>query len=108
MDFSNELNTTCSFCGQPISLAPLDSFDGHHFCHLVCAKLYYDNINQIKVDMSNYKYLYNTRQLSKLAIEVYEKLNGTLFYMLPISKINENDSRVDARNNYVKVLLKMK
>lgn len=108
MDFSQELNNTCSFCGQTISLAPLDSYDGHHFCHIVCGKLYYDNIQQIKVDMTNYRYLYITKQLSKTAIDIYDKLNGTLFCMLPISKIDPSTSRTEARDNYIKVLLRMK
>lgn len=110
MDFSGTLNTTCSFCNQQINLASLDSFDGHHFCNVVCAKLYYDNIQQIKIDMSNYRNLYKTKQLSKLAIDTYEKLNGTIFYMLPISKcpVSSIDERIAARDNYTTVLLRMK
>lgn len=110
MDFDIAINSQCSFCNQPITSAPLESFDGHHFCTAVCAKLYHDNIQQIKVNMSEYRKLYKTQQLSQHAMEIYEKINDNIFYMLPIMKFEDNcnDDRLIAKNNYTNVLLKLK
>ena len=111
MDFGGSLNAECSYCGQPIVLAGLNTFDDrHHFCHLVCAKLYYDNVEKIKVNMTQYQKMYSSHQLSQLATEIYDKLNGTLFYMLPVSKTPSDspDDRIAAKEFYINSFLFMK
>lgn len=109
MDFSGDIDMQCSFCGQLIELAPVNTFDNkHHFCHLVCAKLYFDNIERVKIDMTNYQRLFISKQLSKLSMDIYSKLGSTMFYMLPVSHIDPDDDRGLARDSYITVLMKMK
>lgn len=111
MDFAGDLDFDCSFCHASIELAPVRTFDDkHHFCNIVCAKLYYDNYERIKVDMTNYQRMYSSGQLSSLSKELYDKMNGTMFYMLPVYKIEdvEDVNKFDARDYYTAVLLNMK
>lgn len=109
MNFNQEFDNKCSFCERAISFMPVKCFNcEHQFCDLVCAKLYYDHIENIKPDMNEYHLAYLRKQISKQAYEIYEKLSGVIFYMLPNSKgMNIND-RVEAHNAYTKILLRIK
>lgn len=108
MDFNNNLNAICDFCNEQIQCAPFESLEGQTFCHLVCAKLYHDNVEPLKVNMKNYRKLYLNNQLSKLAMNIYDKLHGTLFNMMPISTGIDITDEISARDSYVTTLLRIK
>lgn len=109
MDFNHEFDNRCSFCEQAISFVPVTVFNNDCcFCNLVCAKLYHDHEQQIKPNMHEYHSAYLQKQLSKLSIDIYEKLNGTMFNMLPDSKSLDISDKVEAKNEYTKILLRMK
>lgn len=107
MDFNNSLDVLCNFCHQPIAFASVDTYSGEHFCHLACAKLYYDNVDKIKLNFRLYQRAYTNQQLSPLAVNIYEKLEGTLFNMLPIGKCDITNP-IKCRDDYVETLLKIK
>ena len=84
---------TCSFCHKDIKFFPAQSIDGKlNFCDIICAKLYYDNVEQFTLNVKKYNNYYNEGELSKKAKDIYEKCRFVLFEQLPIYKPLPNDS----------------
>ena len=80
-----DIKSKCNFCKKEIKLFPASSIDGSlKFCDLVCAKLYYDNVQKFTFDVKKYNNYYNEGELNKKAKEVYEKCRFVLFEQLPV------------------------
>lgn len=107
MDFDTSFIDTCSFCEQEIKLTPIKCLGNENlkFCDLCCAKLYNDNVQNINVDMTNYRRAYQRDQLNPLAKVIYEKID-TLFEMLPLYKVPMQKSHSSAKNEYIKIFIK--
>ena len=109
MDFNKSLDSECSFCKESIKLIPVKCLQSKHkFCDIACAKLFYDNIEKIKINIKDYNMYYSNNQLSSKAKNIYEKMDSTIFTMLPIYMINPEDDKKEAKKRYVKMILMMK
>lgn len=105
MDFNKSLGSVCSFCGKAVDLAPVETVDKKcKFCDIVCAKLYYDNVEKIKINVKEYNMHYINNQLSTTAKRIYEKMNSTLFDMLPICMMTMNDDVNEVKKSYTKMI----
>lgn len=79
------LNHTCCFCGKDIKFFPASSTDGKlRFCDVICAKLYYDNVERFTFDVKKYNNYFNEGELSKKAKEVFERCRFVIFEQLPV------------------------
>ena len=108
MDFDKSLDSKCSFCGSSIKLAPVECIGNKcKFCDIACAKLYHDNVERIKIKVKEYNACYTNNQLTAKAKRIYEKMNSTLFDMLPICKIELGDDLAEVKKNYAKMLTMM-
>lgn len=108
MDFDKSLNSKCSFCGSCIKLTPVECIgQKYKFCDIACAKLFYDNVEKIKVNIKEYNMYYSNNQLSVKAKYIYEKMNSTIFSMLPIYKIQIGDNKKEAKKRYAKMIVMM-
>ena len=88
----SNLKKTCSFCGKDIKFFPAQSVDGKlKFCDVICAKLYYDNIDKFTFDVKKYNNYFNEGELSKKAREIYDKCRFVIFEQLPVFKPEPND-----------------
>lgn len=109
MDFDKSLDDKCSFCGESIKLTPVECICNKcKFCDIACAKLYYDNVERVKIDMKKYNMYYSNNQLSPTAKTIYEKMNSVMFDMLPICKINVEDNISEMKMKYMKLLMMMR
>ena len=89
---SFSLVSLCSFCNKKIKFMPLSSLDKSlKFCDIICAKLYYDNVDKFEINRIEYNNYYNNDQLSKRARDIYNKVGNVMFKLLPIYKPNETD-----------------
>ena len=90
-------------------LAPVECIDNHaKFCDIVCAKLFHDNISNVKIDMKKYNMYYTNNQLSSPAKKIYEKMGSVMFNMLPICVVDVDDDVEEMKNRYTKMILMMK
>ena len=89
---SFSLVSLCSFCNKKIKFMPLSSLDKSlKFCDIICAKLYYDNIDKFEINRIEYNNYYNNDQLSKRARDIYNKVGNVMVILLPSYKANETD-----------------
>lgn len=89
--------TTCSFCNKEIKMFPAQSMDNKYkFCDLICAKLFYDNKEHFVLDIKRYNNYFNECELSKKAMEIYDKCRFMLFEQLPVYQPLQTD---EAFNN---------
>lgn len=109
MDFSRSLYDKCSFCNDTINDFYVSCLNCDcKFCDIACAKLYYDNVDKVKINLKDYNTHYVNGQLSSTESSIFEKVATTSFYMLPIYKIGDDIDRNVAKQNYQKMLLMMK
>lgn len=108
MNFSGSLFNTCSFCNASIKCGELKSFDGKLFCDIVCAKLYNDNVEHIKINIREYNKLYNSNQLSSQAMSLLEKIKIYSFEMLPYYKIDDLNDIDESKKHYKKIMSMLK
>lgn len=99
----------CDWCYDEIAGDPLTTIDGvHHFCHLGCAKLYYDNVSKdIYYDSATYNRSFVNGKLSNQAREVFMKVGWMQLPQLPnwvLDKSYEETSHMDIRDRYVQGL----
>lgn len=86
------LKHTCSFCNKEIKLCPCSDINNKlKFCDLICAKLYYDNVEHFTIDIKRYNNYYNECQLSKKARDVFERCRWLVFEQLPIYQPSQSD-----------------
>ena len=87
LDDCTSLYHKCSFCGCVIKTHPFNDISHtHRFCDIYCAKLFHDNVEQIKPAIQEYNRAYVNKQLDKSATEAFLKMKNTLFEMLPVYK----------------------
>lgn len=109
MDFDRNIFDLCSFCEENIDKFAVTCYNSNcKFCDLVCAKLYYDNVEKIKINIKEYNQLYINNQLSNQDKNMFEKLSMTSFYMFPIYKLDEYADKKEAKKLYSKSILMMK
>ena len=86
------LNDKCSFCGKVIKMFPASNSDNTlKFCDLICAKLYYDNVQHFLFDVKRYNNYYNEYQLSDKAREVFDRCRFVMFEQLPVYRPLKTD-----------------
>lgn len=86
----------CSMCQKKISKKPLEGYFENNillFCDLICAKLYYDNVEKIIINQKKYRYDYKNNQLGKFASIIYEICINKEFELMPEKKITENERK---------------
>ena len=87
-----QLTSHCNFCKKKIKFMPVNSLDRTlKFCDIICAKLYYDNVEKFEINRNEYNNYYINDQISKKAKEVYNKVGGVMFKLLPVYAPNEKD-----------------
>ena len=100
------ISQSCAFCGKKISGMSLRSVDhSKNFCNIVCAKLYYDNFENISLDFNEYKQYYCNGLLNNVSKKLYEFTKQTIFQMLPLMKINKDCDKYASKKYYKKILL---
>ena len=92
----NELNATmcktCSFCGKDIKLMPAQDISNKlDFCDIICAKLYYDNIERFIFNVKQYNTYYEHGGLTKRAMETFGKARWFMFELMPVYVPNPNE-----------------
>ena len=86
----------CAFCNKKIKGMPASSIDKSLlFCDIICAKLYYDNIERFTFNRREYNSFYVNDQLSNTANEIFAHVGGIMFELLPYVYIEANDEGDD-------------
>ena len=86
----------CAFCNKKIKGMPASSIDKSLlFCDIICAKLYYDNIERFTFNRREYNSFYVNDQLSNTANEIFAHVGGIMFELLPYVYIEANDEGSD-------------
>ena len=86
----------CAFCNKKIKGMPASSIDKSLlFCDIICAKLYYDNIERFAFNRREYNSFYVNDQLSNTANEIFTHVGGIMFELLPYVYIETNDEGSD-------------
>ena len=86
----------CAFCNKKIKGMPASSIDKSLlFCDIICAKLYYDNIERFTFNRREYNSFYVNDQLSNTANEIFAHVGGIMFELLPHVYIEANDEGSD-------------
>lgn len=104
MDLDKPLYSTCNWCDKTLTHDGVCSVDGLCYCHIVCAKLYHDNIRRIQIDIPAYISFYTRNTLANKARRLYELTMYTTFEHLPVYYIPDNMSRSVAKKYYTRVL----
>ncbi len=79
-----ELEKSCMYCNKVIKSMPVqDVNEKLRFCDLVCAKLYYDNVDKFTIDINRYNNYFNNGELSRQANDIYSKIRWFMFEQLP-------------------------
>ena len=100
------LNYCCSFCENEIKGCALECIDSNNkFCDLCCAKLYYDNIEPINININLYIKHFRENDLEPLACNIYKRLGNKLFEMMPKYRFDKSISKIDAKTKYLNVYL---
>jgi len=100
----------CILCHKSIRDCGLYSLNHELiFCDLVCAKIYFDNINKIEIDYNEYRKNYCNHKLSNKSLDIYKKYMNKFFIELPIIKISNFDKldKLD-ESEYKKEIMKYK
>ena len=86
----------CAFCNKKIKGMPASSIDKSLlFCDIICAKLYYDNIERFTFNRREYNSFYVNEQLSNTANEIFAHVGGIMFELLPYVHIEANEDGSD-------------
>ena len=86
----------CAFCNKKIKGMSASSIDKSLlFCDIICAKLYYDNIERFTFNKREYNSFYVNEQLSNTANEIFAHVGGIMFELLPYVYIEVNDEGSD-------------
>lgn len=96
-------NYSCCWCDSVMNLIHVESFSGERFCDICCAKLYYDNVKTIKINMRKYNTYCANNYLDERSKEIYMIISGSIFETLPVYSIS-GESRIDAKRNYYNLL----
>ena len=82
-------------------------YDLLHFCGLICAKLYNDNIEPIFIDYREYNKFYVKNLLSNKQIKIFDILKGLDFKTYPYSKVFDSNiiNKNALKKEYINVLL---
>ena len=102
LDNKISLYSKCDFCKENIHGACLNCSDynddiinntsnEYHFCDILCAKLYNDNISKLSVNYNDYRQKYLHNLLSKYAATIYELCKNKLFIEIIDYKFNEKE-----------------
>jgi hypothetical protein len=107
-DIFVSFNVNCEWCHRKVSNSYIHTEDYQkHFCNIVCAKLYMDNVSHIDIDYIDYINAVVNNSLDKKYKSLYKKTKNLMLEQLPVMQVTIHVNREEASERYLEILQKI-